>query len=135
MIARECSIQSVPKCPIAHGLLLVILPFRLFRRGASLFLLPPRRSGPGSNRPLPPIPRRHALTLLAAGPWLAWLPLDLLDRLPGTPLQALPLAFGRRRYRTGFVARALRPRIWSRSACWRRPYADAALGRSGGPTG
>ena len=45
------------------------------------------------------------LTLLAAGPWLAWLPLDLLDRLPGTPLRALPLDFGRRRYRTGFVAR------------------------------
>ena len=45
------------------------------------------------------------LTLLAVGPWLAWLPLDLLDRLPGTPLRALPLAFGRRRYRAGFVAR------------------------------
>ena len=45
------------------------------------------------------------LTLLAAGPWLSWLPLDLLDRLPGTPLKALPLDFGRRRYRAGFVAR------------------------------
>ena len=29
--------------------------------------------------------------------------LDLM--LPGTPLRALPLAFGRRRYRTGVVAR------------------------------
>ena len=45
------------------------------------------------------------LALLGAGPWLAWLPLELLDRLPGAPLRALPLAFGRRRYRTGFVAR------------------------------
>ena len=45
------------------------------------------------------------LTLLAAGPWLAWLPLDLLDRLPGTPLKALPLDFGRRRYRAGLIAR------------------------------
>lgn len=45
------------------------------------------------------------LTLLAAGPWLAWLPLDLLDRLPGTPLRPLPLAFGRYRYRAGFVTR------------------------------
>ena len=45
------------------------------------------------------------LTLLAAGPWLAWLPLDLLDRLPGTPLKALPLDFGRYRYRAGFIAR------------------------------
>ena len=45
------------------------------------------------------------LLLLAGGPWLGWLPLNLLDRLPGAPLKALPLTFGRRRYRTGFVAR------------------------------
>ena len=70
------------------------------------------------------------LTLLAAGPWLAWLPLDLLDRLPGTPLRALPLAFGRHRYRTGFLAR--------RSAEDLEPFRrlegavrDAALGRNG----
>ena len=70
------------------------------------------------------------LTLLADGPWLAWLPLDLLDRLPGTPLRALPLAFGRRGYRTGFVAR--------RSAEDLEPFRmletavrDAALGRAG----
>ena len=69
------------------------------------------------------------LTLLAAGPWLAWLPLDLLERLPGTPLRALPIAFGRRRYRAGFVAR--------RSAEDLEPFRaleqavrDAALGRS-----
>ena len=68
------------------------------------------------------------LTLLADGPWLAWLPLDLLDRLPGTPLRALPLAFGRRGYRTGFIAR--------RSAEDLEPFRmletavrDAALGR------
>ena len=69
------------------------------------------------------------LTLLAAGPWLAWLPLDLLDRLPGTPLKALPLDFGRRRYRAGFIAR--------RSAEDLEPFRmleqsvrDAALGRT-----
>ena len=45
------------------------------------------------------------LLLLADGPWLAWLPLELLDRLPGPPLKALPLTFGRQRYRTGFIAR------------------------------
>ena len=74
------------------------------------------------------------LTLLAAGPWLAWLPLDLLDRLPGSLLHALPLAFGRRRYRTGFVAR--------RSAEDLEPFRmleaavrDAALGRGSGPPG
>ena len=72
------------------------------------------------------------LTLLAGDLWLAWLPLDLLDRLPGTPLRALPLEFGRRRYRTGVVAR--------RSAEDTEPFRmleqavrDAALGRSGGP--
>lgn len=69
------------------------------------------------------------LTLLAAGPWLAWLPLDLLDRLPGLPLRALPLSFGRRPYRAGFVAR--------RSAEDLEPFRaleaavrDAALGRN-----
>ena len=45
------------------------------------------------------------LALLAVGPWLAWLPLELIKRLPGAPLKALPLAFGRRRYHTGFVVR------------------------------
>ncbi len=45
------------------------------------------------------------LLLLAAGQWLGWLPLEFLDRLPGAPLKALPLTFGRQRYRTGFVAR------------------------------
>ena len=72
------------------------------------------------------------LTVPAVGPWLAWLPLDLLDRLSGAPLKALPLAFGRRRYHAGFVARRL--------AEDREPFRmleaavrDAALGRSGGP--
>ena len=74
------------------------------------------------------------LTLLAAGPWLAWLPLDLIHRLPGTPPRALPLTFGRRRYRAGFVAR--------RSAEDLEPFRmletalrDAALGRTDGPPG
>ena len=72
------------------------------------------------------------LMLLAGGPWLGWLPLELLERLPGAPLKALPLTFGRRRYRTGFVAR--------RSAEDLAPFRhleaavrDAALAR-GGPT-
>ena len=45
--------------------------------------------GPGSTST--GRPRRKTApanpTLLAAGPWLSWLPLDLLDRLPGTPLR------------------------------------------------
>ncbi|MCY4097385.1 MAG: hypothetical protein OXF40_03880, partial [Rhodospirillales bacterium] len=43
------------------------------------------------------------LTLLAVGPWLTWLPLDLLDMLPGTPFRALPLVgrlLGLNRHRT-----------------------------------
>ena len=45
------------------------------------------------------------LALMAAGPYLAWLPLELLAGLPGRPLRPLPLAFGRRRCRTGLVLR------------------------------
>ena len=45
------------------------------------------------------------LCLLAAGHWLAWLPLGFLDRRCSLRLRALPTDYGRRRYRTGFVAR------------------------------
>ena len=45
------------------------------------------------------------LLLLAEGPWLAWLPFAFLARLPELGLKPLPLTFGRRRYRTGLVAR------------------------------
>ena len=45
------------------------------------------------------------LFLLATGPWLARLPLDFLDRLPGANLRPLPLRFGRCRCRAGFIAR------------------------------
>ena len=42
---------------------------------------------------------------MATGPWLAWLPLDFLERLPGLRLTPLPLAFRRPCYRTGCIAR------------------------------
>ena len=45
------------------------------------------------------------LCLLASGPWLAWLPLGFLDRPGRLRFRALPTDYGRRRYRTGFVAR------------------------------
>ena len=45
------------------------------------------------------------LRLLAAGPWLSWLPFPFLARLPELGLKPLPLVFGRRRYPTGLVAR------------------------------
>lgn len=45
------------------------------------------------------------LSLLAEGPWLCWLPFPFLAGLPEFGLKPLPLVFGRRRYRTGLVAR------------------------------
>ena len=42
---------------------------------------------------------------LARGPWLSWLPLTFLARLPELGLKPLPTPFGRRRYRAGLVAR------------------------------
>ena len=45
------------------------------------------------------------LLLMAGGPYLAWLSLTFLERLPGGFLRPLPLEFGRYRYRSGFVAR------------------------------
>ena len=45
------------------------------------------------------------LSVMADGPWLALLPLELLHGLPGLELRPLDTAFGRHRYRVGFVAR------------------------------
>ena len=45
------------------------------------------------------------LFLLAAGPWLAWLPLNFLGGLAAPKFRPLPLKFGRNRYRAGFITR------------------------------
>ena len=45
------------------------------------------------------------LFLLAAGPWLAWLPMNFLGRLAAPKFRPLPLKFGRNRYRAGFITR------------------------------
>ena len=45
------------------------------------------------------------LFLMASGPYLAWLSLTFLERLPGAFLRPLPVELGRYRYRSGFVAR------------------------------
>ena len=68
------------------------------------------------------------LFAMATGPWLAWLPLDYLDRLAAPRLRPLPLAFGRRRCRTASSPGAP-PRTWSRSAC---SNGRCATARSGG---
>ena len=44
------------------------------------------------------------LFLMATGPYLAWLSLTLLERLPGLVVQPLPVAIGRYTSRSGFVA-------------------------------
>ena len=38
-------------------------------------------------------------------PGSAWLPVELLEHLPGVPIKPLPLAFGKHRYRAGLVIR------------------------------
>ena len=45
------------------------------------------------------------LLVMAGAPYLAWLSLTFLDRLPGAVLRPLPVALGRYTYRSGFVAR------------------------------
>ena len=74
------------------------------------------------------------VALLAEGPWLAWLPLELIDRLPGAPLEALPLTFGRRRYRTGFIVRRAAEDL-APFRMLRNALHAAALGRRIGPNG
>ena len=46
-----------------------------------------------------------ALLPMAAEPWLARLPLELLDRLAEPRPKPLSTRFGRQRYRAGFIAR------------------------------
>ena len=42
---------------------------------------------------------------MTTGPYLAWLALDFLERLPGVVLRPVPVTFGRFRYRSGIIAR------------------------------
>ena len=70
------------------------------------------------------------LFLMATGPYLAWLSLTFLERLPGLAVQPLPVALGRYTYRSGFVAR----RAAEDLAPFRRFEAilrETALGRRG----
>ena len=45
------------------------------------------------------------LSLMRSGPYLSWLSLTFLDRIPGNPLKPLPVAFGSYRYRAGMISR------------------------------
>ena len=74
------------------------------------------------------------LFLLATGPWLARLPLDFLDGLPGTPLRPLPLGFGRCRCPAGLVARRSAEDL-APFRLLQKAVRDAALERSRRPAG
>ena len=45
------------------------------------------------------------LFMMEAGPYLSWISLTFLDRLPGHPIRPLPVAFGSHRYRAGMISR------------------------------
>ena len=45
------------------------------------------------------------LFLMGAGPYLSWLSLTFLERLPGRPLKPLPVTFGSYRCRAGIISR------------------------------
>ena len=75
-------------------------------RGPSLASVLERLRERTGERPGPVLHAGAAgLLLLAEGPWLSWLPFAFLARLPALGLEPLPLVFGRRRCRTGLVAR------------------------------
>ena len=75
-------------------------------RGPSLASILERLRERTGERPGPVLRAGAAgLVLLAEGPWLSWLPFAFLARLPALGLKPLPLTFGRRRCRTGLVAR------------------------------
>ena len=75
-------------------------------RGPSLASILERLREHTGERPGPVLRAGAAgLVLLAEGPWLSWLPFAFLARLPALGLKPLPLTFGRRRCRTGLIAR------------------------------
>ena len=70
------------------------------------------------------------LFLMTVGPYLAWMPLDFLERLPGLALRPLPLEFGRHRCRSGFVSRRTADDLPPFRQL-RKAVRDVALGRGG----
>ena len=70
------------------------------------------------------------LFLMTVGPYLAWMPLDFLERLPGLALRPLPLEFGRHRCRTGFVSRRTAEDL-PPFRLLTKAVRDVALGRGG----
>ena len=74
------------------------------------------------------------LLALAGGPWLAWLSVELLERLPAGLVRPLPVDIGRYRYRSGFVARRSAEDLPPFRAL-EQAVRDTALGGNGPPGG
>jgi hypothetical protein len=70
------------------------------------------------------------LSLMATGPYLAWVPLGFLERMPGPAIRPLPLAFRRRRWRSGLVSRRTAEDL-PPFRLLQKAVRDAALGRGG----
>ncbi len=70
-----------------------------------------------------------SLAALARGPWLAWLPVELIEHLPDCLVRPLPVAIGRFRYRTGFVAMRAAEDLAPFRA-FEQTVRDVALGRT-----
>ena len=72
--------------------------------------------------------RAAGLCLMATGSWLAWLPLNFLERLTGPQLRPLPTRFGRQRFRPasspGVPRRILSPSACSSGPCGRSRWND-----------
>ena len=101
--------------PTGHGLT-ALLTWGLERRHRrwTTFSIACTRAPGGAARPS--CGPAAGLALMASGPYLAWLPLELLVRLPGRPLSPLPLKFGRRRAVRPAWCCAARRRAWRRCA-------------------
>ena len=101
---RPAHPRRPPAPPLARVLRLRALRRRRARTLARLDSRAAARAHRRASRTGAPRGRR-GLLLLAEGPWLSWLPFAFLARLPALGLEPLPLTFGRRRCRTGLIAR------------------------------
>ena len=66
------------------------------------------------------------LSMMQEGCYLSYLPLNVIDKLPGVALKPLPTDLGRRRHRTGLIIRRS-ARDWIPYGCMQQLLRDEAL--------
>ena len=66
------------------------------------------------------------LSMMQEGCYLSYLPLNVIDKLPGVALKPLPTDLGRRRHRTGLIIRRA-SRAWMAYGCMQQLLRDEAL--------